>query len=118
MKRHLEELPAPPAWKREVRAALRDRGLSQQDLAVRVGSSKAAISQLLSRSLGQETSRLVVAISRALDVELPLEARVQLAAKKLASRNNALLLKVARALEAAVDAAAAADELDDGENDG
>lgn len=64
--------PVDAAWKSEVQALLRRRGISQAELARRIGASPGSIVLLFKPDTVQ--SRLVLAVHRVLGLEPPADA--------------------------------------------
>lgn len=101
-RRYNDQLPAPPEWKARVRAKLVELGLSQHQLAAQLKISQSGISHALSPK--QATATYVIEISEALGIEVPLQVRAILAARRLSGRSDAVLMRAVQLMEAAADA--------------
>lgn len=97
-----ESLPIDEAWKRRAKERLAQMGRTQPELARWVGMSQGLVSQILSPSQGIDRSSWAYAISEALGIQLPRQARVELAFAQLEEDNPDLAEAMASAIERAV----------------
>lgn len=84
---HIEkrELPTDPVWRRDVERRMKDLGVGQKELGRWVGAAQPTIHYLL---MGVARSEYVERISVALGVDLPLMAKLEIAAKVLIDAND------------------------------
>ena len=103
-----EPMQIDDEWRRACRQRMAElgKGGGQHELAEHIGSSQANVSQTLSLTKSQGTSRDAHAISLALDVQLPIAARLYVAARRIAADGSESDLRAAEGIAEAMEAMA------------